>query len=243
VRPLWEGIAVKLSKIWRRYRECAYDYCKQSPEQLGIMPLTLGDITSMIDKIAVKLRSILESFDPESIPPGYLSPLILKSRAELMRPIKLLRYFDERRRKADPKNPSYFGPISDRSFAVQYYNQSTDLQELLLEIQSQVSKDRDAKIQELEIKSKELPRRQAQYEKMRHWTYTGHHGNDEKKKCRPRCPACKFRQTYLMIHSFEWPIPTILNEMKVVLFELRLDPVFSALREVLTNPLDWTCQA
>ena len=136
---------------------CAYAYpsralksYKGNPENLSIVIITLVElwVANAMDKIVVGQIPLLEEYSPE-IPLSLLERLLIRKSSALDH-IKLVHTYLEARHHGTSSCPSVFlSTTNDKSFAVRYFHESSNLKSLKLDIEADAEKERKEKKEEL----------------------------------------------------------------------------------------------
>lgn len=216
------------------YERIAISLCNKNPEGKSIVVLVLIELWIACDKIATGQTPLLQRYDP-CIPPDLLQSLLLPFREQMVRLAKIEEYLEKRFREADPLLPYIFSSFGDtRPFGVQYYNQSTDHQNLMAEIEAMAAKHRLEKIAELHKVQAQYRRLQTRFEtasclelsNKRGRSYTVHSFS---------CSKCSYeKMDALTIKIHEWPLPRSDTDAKATVFELRLPIFFYSWRDATT---------
>ncbi|KDQ14082.1 hypothetical protein BOTBODRAFT_188010, partial [Botryobasidium botryosum FD-172 SS1] len=192
-----------ISKIVEIYAVAARDAYNSNHKQLSIMLLTILELWVALDQIAVYQ-------DPRSTG----SP---KS------------YVRERERH------TLFGSVFDdgadsTSFAVRYYNTSSELHTLEARIRRDEAEARRAKIAELEDKRRTYNNLLRQESSMSHGQYYNHwRGRYQHDRYCEKCHLAS-NAANMKIEIFESPLPEDLYKRQAVVFELQCPPAFGIWR-------------
>ncbi|CAF9942696.1 MAG: hypothetical protein ALECFALPRED_009917 [Alectoria fallacina] len=147
---------VESQHMMQQYQRLASLAYKSDPEQLSLMIITLLEMWQAIDSIALILYPLLADYEPE-LPRDLLYSLQVAQLADLQRVQDIENYIEHRRSVSNPSNPSVFRDVSPESFAVRYFDQSEEMQQLAATI---MAADEIAKIQ----KEEEWVRKSFEYE-------------------------------------------------------------------------------
>ncbi|KDQ19218.1 hypothetical protein BOTBODRAFT_184299 [Botryobasidium botryosum FD-172 SS1] len=217
-----------ISKIVEIYTVAAQNAYHSNHEQLSIMLLTIFELWVALDQIAVYQCPLLRDYLPE-LPLNLLATLVLSKRSQIDRVSKIETYVRERERRAS------YGSVFDddanpTSFAVRYYNTSSELHTLEARIRRDEAEARRAKIAELEDKRRTYNDLLRQESSMSHGQYYNHwrgwYQHDRYcEKCRLASNAASMK-----IEIFESPLPEDLYKRQTVVFELRCPPAFGIWR-------------
>ncbi|KAL8375542.1 hypothetical protein RB599_002029 [Gaeumannomyces hyphopodioides] len=201
----------RLLDLMRAYERIAKVEYNMNPEGASCLVLTALELWIACDKSATALEPLLQRL----------------AKAEL--------YLEERGRAANSSLPGIFESFgAEDSFAVQYYFESRQLQELHHRIIDDATKARDAKVAELNRLQSEYRDLKSRHDsldceyvdvwKSQFREYRSEHGN---------CSKCKLKQRMdgLTINIYEWPLPRTPSVANATVFELRPPHHFSAWRE------------
>lgn len=117
---------------YQRFAALAY---KSDPENLSLMLITLLEIWRAIDSIALMLYPLLADYEPE-FPRDLLYSLHAAQLSDLRQVQDIENYLESRRIVAKPTCPSIFLDVLPQSFAVRYFDQSEDMQQLAARIEA-----------------------------------------------------------------------------------------------------------
>ena len=212
-----------------------------NPEGLSNMILTILELWQAMDRRAVDNCSLLAEYDPQ-MPVALLQNLVLPSQSQMVRLERVELYFQKRHARARARSSSdLFGDAKDDDcFAVRYYEQDDDMQQLFEDITARGDAERDAKIAELEDRWEEyaqLDRDAARMECNFYEVYgaTSRLGlqtvrrDHDPKKCK-KCRKEEFRDN-MRITVHEWPLPSRVEQAKAVIFELRIPRWYAKWRD------------
>ncbi|KAF2757894.1 hypothetical protein EJ05DRAFT_464797 [Pseudovirgaria hyperparasitica] len=235
------------------YHAAAAPHYEQNPETCSMMVITLFELWVAMDLSACSMFTLLREYDPD-IPVELLQSLILPRRREMERLHKLENYLKQRKSKADLSLPvsmfHNFGHAA--SFAVRFFDSSGIHKSLRQEIEAQALIDRDEKCQELSAKVAEHECLMRQHREghcdMIEATVNKYRGTIEKTHS-PKCKRCQLskKADQIRIKLYEWPLPSDENELKALVFELRVPRSFQAWRDGLhfilmaTLKCDYVC--
>lgn len=120
---------VEFKTVMLQYQRLASSAYKSDPEQLSIMIVTLLEMWQAIDSIALMLYPLLAEYEPE-FPRDILYSLQIAQLSDLQRVQDIENYLEDRRSFAKASYPSVFRELSPESFAVRYFDQSQEMQQL-----------------------------------------------------------------------------------------------------------------
>lgn len=126
---------VEFQHMMQKYQQLASLAYKSDPEQLSFMLITLLEMWQAIDSIALTIYPQLADYEPE-FPRDILFPLQVALLSDLRRIQDIEDYLEGRRSVAKPSHPSLFRDISPESFAVRYFDQSQEMQQLATTIRA-----------------------------------------------------------------------------------------------------------
>lgn len=147
---------VDLQNQMQQYHGVASLAYKFDPEHYSLMLITLLEIWQTIDSIALKLYPLLTDYEPE-LPHDILYPLQVAELSDLQRVQDIENYLEHRRTVAQPSCPSVFRDALPKSFAVRYFDECQEMQQLAALIDAA---DEMAKAQ----KEKEWGQKSVEYE-------------------------------------------------------------------------------
>lgn len=136
---------------YQRFASAAY---KSDPEQLSLMLITLLEMWQAMDSSALTLYPLLANYEPE-FPRGLLYPLQLSQLADLRRVQDIETYLQHRRTVAKSSYPSIFRDVLPLSFAVRYFDQCQEMQQLATTIYAADERAKAQKGEEWSQKSSE----------------------------------------------------------------------------------------
>ena len=208
-----------LSDCLEFYAQSATKLYKGNPENESIKFLTLFQLWVALDRLVTTQIPLLLDYSPE-VPETILDPLLIRDPLFIQRLLYVQTYLSTRRENAH--DGSVFTPrISERAFAVRYYDSSQDLQSLRSLIETEAQKTREAKCREFHQKENEYDSILQQAASLDH-TYTYSQNGKQMhniKKCN-KCRQEKMAQQ-LVIGVHEWPLPSRDLILKATVFETR----------------------
>lgn len=145
---------VQFKIMMQQYERLASPAYKSDPEQLSLMIVTLLEMWQAIDSITMKLYPLLAEYEPE-FPRDLLYPLQIAQLSDLQRVQDIEDYLEHRRSFAKPSIPSVFRETSPKSFAVRYFDQSHEMQQLAKTINDAEERAKAKKEREWAEKSRE----------------------------------------------------------------------------------------
>ena len=138
----------------QQYQRVASLAYKFSTEQLSSMLLTLLEMWRAIDSIALVLYPLLADYEPD-FPRDLLYPLQVAPLSDLRCVQDIEIYLEHRRSLAHLSRPSIFRDVVPESFAVRYFDQSHEMQQLATTIGAADERLKAQKTEELTRKSLE----------------------------------------------------------------------------------------
>ncbi|KAF4418668.1 hypothetical protein CFRS1_v015408 [Colletotrichum fructicola] len=228
---------LQLRHLIESYHNAASSMYCGNPETTSIMLLTILELWVACDKAAIHAHPLLADYDP-GIPRGLFQNFLLPLRRQMRRIFEIERYLVDRSSRSNSRLSAFhiyksFG-ASD-SFSLRYFQQSTRHQELLLLIEADATKQREAKrceLKRVQDRYKALMKKYGESE----CTYVDDLDHDSggyyqtRSACCTRCGYQKEAQS-LQIYVHEWPLPRQDLQKKSVVFELELPQSFGYWRE------------
>lgn len=147
-----ENHCAQFKTLMQLYQRRASQAYKSDPEQLSTMILTLLEMWQAIDSIAIILYPLLDEYAPE-FPRDILYPLQIAQLSDLQRVQDVENYLEHRHSFAQASLPSVFREMSPHSFAVRYFDQSQEMQQLAATIKDADEKAKAKKEEEWVEKS------------------------------------------------------------------------------------------
>lgn len=194
-----------------------------------------------LDKVAVYHCPLLSEYSPE-FNESFLSTLLLPHAQQRSRLARVVTYIKTRRSAALFNSDSVFSrDTTGHSFAVRFFQDSSALRVLQLEIIHAADAARDAKKIELRQKQRAYDKLQAEIRPLScdyftHWSegWTRHDRD---------CAKCRLVQTanQMRIEVHEWPLPENPHASAAAVFELRCPPPFAIWREATFRILTDFC--
>ena len=240
VQPATHGKCSALAIKIQEYQQNALHAYDSNPEQLSVMILSIMELWTCLDLMALQLFPLLSNHQT-GIKSELLYVLQLSQKSDLRRLRAVEDHLQDRHQAANHAIPSVFGDPSKKCFAVRYFEQSTDMQGLFRKITSEADRARELKQQEWETKSAEyesLLKRAAQktclyFNKINRFgeTYSVHDRNG--------CDKCNLEHaaTKIRIAVHEHPLPENQDAAKAAVFELLCPPGYSSWRDTTWNIL------
>ena len=225
----------KLLKAYFRCADSAYSAVSNIPRSLSIMYLTVIELWVACDKCACKKHPLLHDFDPEVELSSFQS-LSLPFKSQLERLFAAETYLQSRRKNARTNAPSLYREFGlSTSFAVRFFDESSDHQTLRSEIEQHATERRQQKRQELAEKKGQYNDLMADSDKRscderEVWSrYLGRTTNEHAYWCL-RCDM-RSRAQRLQIDVHEWPLSSNQAVAKATVFELRIPQAYGHWRD------------
>jgi hypothetical protein len=218
------------------YFNTATNAYKGLPVSQSIMYLVLLELWVACDSIVCSLYPLVRDYNPE-IYIDTFQCLLLPLKSQMQRLDVAEQYVIARNRNAPQNSPSVFRDFGHpSSFAVRFFDQCSELQELLVQIERTAAEKRQQKCQELaELKRQysslmdQYNKRECEYYVVVTNRYHGYTDTRHSKGC-SRC-ASKRKADALDIQIYEWPVSSNPSTAKATVFELRAPVAFSNWRD------------
>lgn len=217
-----------LNNIMHAYYRLAASKYNRHPERMSYMLLTIFELWVAVDVIAGKLHPLLLEYSPE-VPDNIFETLLLDKKAALERLARIELHVKSRQQKRNVIFPSIFSSPSAKCFAVNFYDQSNQMQTLRTRIEDDAQQVRDAKSAEWSKKKLNFENLMKKVNRMEcgefiprgidrnGLPYVGRPRHDRKcKKC-----ALEKQANEIQIEKHEWPLPKSEILCKAVVFELQ----------------------
>ncbi|KAL9002774.1 MAG: hypothetical protein Q9188_004316 [Gyalolechia gomerana] len=223
---------LKLRGHLRIYQSRACMAYKENAEQTSLMLMSLMEIWVAIDSLAVRKYPLLIDYDP-GFPPDLLEPLKVAKLSDMHRLRRIEDYLDRRRKHSTYPPSNVLGDPTKTCFAVRYFDQCDEMQNLRLTIW-QANELAKAK------KERDLMDRSAEYEALvRQASETAclfvedefdplKRQHDDR-RCRKHYLERAAARMRIAVHEDLLPADDIYA--KAVVFELRLPSLFAAWRD------------
>lgn len=225
----------QLYDLLKQYHKSASAVYVGLPSSMSIMYLTILEIWVACDRSACNFFPLLTTYKPE-VQLIELQCLILPLRNHMQRLHAVETYVQTRERSASNSVSIYRDFGNGSSFAVSYFDQSTQLQGVLQQIERDAAAKRADKCRELaKLKSEytDLMNRydaaQCKYVEITTNRYHGYTRIVHDRHCN-RC-ALKKRADGLDIHIYEWPLSSNQAIAKATVFELKIPQVYRTWRD------------
>ena len=208
-----------LSDCLEFYAQSATKHYKGNPENESIKFLTLFQLWVALDRLVTNQTPLLLDYSPE-LPEIILDPLLIRDPLFVQRLLYVQTYLFTRRKNAN-YGSVFTSTISERAFAIRYYNASQGLQSLRSLIETEAQQIREDKCRELRQKRNEYRSILQRAASLGH-TYTYTQYGLEQHWYRA-CEKCRLENTAeeMEIGVHEWPLPSSALHLKATVFELR----------------------
>ena len=223
---------VDLQHQMQQYQGVASSAYKSDPEQLSLMLITLLELWQRIDSIALKLYPLLADYEPE-FPHDILYPLQVAQLSDLQRVQHIENYLKHRRTVANPSYPSIFRDALPMSFAVRYFDECQEMQQLATLIAAADEMAKAQKEEEWGQKSFEYEAIMKQAAETTCLFYEDPHDPLRRLHDDHRCLKHQLerRGARMRIQAYEAILPSDDTLIKAVVFELLLPKGFAAWRD------------
>ncbi|KAJ5117788.1 hypothetical protein N7448_011420 [Penicillium atrosanguineum] len=231
-----EATCGRLGALMTRYFEKASSSYADNPEATSIMLLTLLELWIACDRSAIHLHEILREYDAY-IPVDCFQSLLLPFRSHMERLACAEKYLSRRQGRLRYHGPNIFQEFgTSTGFAVRYFEQSHQHQQLLADIEKNATQEREKKKVELREKqqryralmalSSETPCESVEVTVDKTLGLRDRvHSSD--------CPRERYQRQAesIEISIHEWPLPTNRARAKATVFELRVPEPFGSWRD------------
>ena len=231
-----EATCGQLGDLMTQYFQRASSSYLNNPEATSVMLLTLLELWIACDKSASHLHPALKEYDAY-IPVDCFQSLLLPFQSQMDRLACAEEYLTRRQAHLSPRKSNIFRDFGTSScFAVRYFDQSPEHQQLLATIEEHANRERTEKKAEFHDKrqryrdlmdlASETP---CQYVDVvvdkKHGFRESRHSN--------KCPKERFKKqaNSIRINIHEWPLPTDRLRAKSTVFELKVPEPFGSWRD------------
>ncbi|EMR61771.1 hypothetical protein UCREL1_11298 [Eutypa lata UCREL1] len=224
-----------LRRSIEEYHKAAISIYSGNPEAMSIMYLTILELWIASDQSATEVCRILEEYDLV-IPHSLLWNLNLPSKSHMERLSLIETYLKDRSIRASlPASGIFTSFGAPNSFAVRYFDQSEEHQNLMARIEIQAEDLRREKCGELGAKKNEyriLMAKSDSIECQFDEHFDAYHGILHRSHS-SGCQKCQYntQADSLKISVYEWPLPVKKTEAKSTVFELRVPESFGHWRD------------
>ncbi|KAH9028426.1 hypothetical protein EDB83DRAFT_2526320 [Lactarius deliciosus] len=212
-----------------QYYASARETYHACPEDNSVMILTIMDLWMALDKLTTQQYPLLTSYSPK-IPQTFLHPILLHHSGSLRRARIIEEYISQRHQGASYTTSIFSDKATESSFAVRYFRDSPELQEIYADINRRAEQQKEEKRAELGVLNERWRSLKDAATRMDHNYVEDYEGNLVHGRCR-KCQTDN-QANKLKIDVFEWPLPQATVEAQLVVFELSPPRAFSAWREI-----------
>jgi hypothetical protein len=197
---------------------------------MSMMLLTLFELWVAMDKIVIKQIPLLAKYPPE-VPQTLWKNLLIRKSLALDRLKQLRAYLEMRHCQASNHLSVFSSTNNDRSFAVQYFYQSSMLRSLKLKIEADAREERDKKLVELRTLNERYASLQTSAASLSHEYNINSRGYQYHARWCSKC-CLEEQMRYMAITVHEWPLPQHELEAITVVFELACPTAFDMWRSI-----------
>lgn len=223
-----------LSALIKEYHTRAQSHYAGNPEALSVMILTVFELWTACDVIAIAGCKLLHQYAP-GVPSSQLQNLLLPFKNQMNKLRDVEHYIA--RRQVDARLPSwkiFRDNSSPDSFAATFFDQSTKLQDELKRIEAWATKARQEKLSNLKKLKEEYARLRKLLDELvcdQIVVVTDNNYTEKKHSSTCRRCNCQTQAEKLSIGIHEWPLPEAKQKAKGVIFELNAPAWFTAWRD------------
>ena len=232
----------KLGDLIQDYHDVAFPLYSGNPEATSIMLLTILEVWIACDESAIHICDFLRDYDP-GMPQELFQSLALPFKCQMERLLRAEDYLNRRQRSAQFGSPSIFRDFGLPScFAVRYFNQSPEHQDLLATIENRATLARHEKCEELRLKKekyKSLIRLQDQSVCEYDEVIIDIYNDFRERRHSNSCHKCRYghQAASLSIEIHEWPLPSNVLSAQSTVFELKVPCSFGCWRDTTVSLL------
>ncbi|KAL8760683.1 MAG: hypothetical protein Q9184_003152 [Pyrenodesmia sp. 2 TL-2023] len=228
-----EHAILELQRQLRIYQSRACRAYKENAEQLSLMLLTLLEVWMALDALTVRLFPLLGDYDP-GFPRDLMYPLKVPKTSDMRRLQCIENHLEQRRNQASYSLSNILGETTKTSFAVRYFDQCEEMQDLSSTI---LHANESAKVE----KERELAERSTIYQKVmkeasetaclfKEDEYDPPKRQHDDRRCRKHLLERAASRMQIQIHEDVLPTDDDVRA-KAIVFELLLPSGFAAWRE------------
>ena len=212
--------ATTLASCLDQYFDCAHSRYSSNAEDQSLMILTMMELWVAIDRVALEHCRLLEEYSPE-IPTAFLEPLLLRHALPLSRATAVENYLRSRHGPFHVKPSIFSDEVGEQSFAVRFFTQSKEHQDLKIAIERRAAEKRQEKVKELRLQNVQYAEYLSTASQLQHDHTYG-----------VLCLNCHLKRTAsrMKIFVYEWPLPNDRLSAEVLVFELRCPEPFATWR-------------
>jgi hypothetical protein len=231
-----ETTCCKLKDLLKEYHRLATSHeLQHNPERFSVMVLTTMELWIACDKSACKIHNLIVDYDP-NIPIQLLSSLHLSLKSQMERLSNIEEYILQRQKIANQEAPSIlFSFGHSGAFGVRYFQESPRHQDLLQEIESYATKQREKKKRELSQKKEQYRVLMEKHHEtecesiLKYDRWNEEYVKEHSVSCSRCALLSQARSISILVH--EWPLPRSKLDAASTVFELSVPPTFSAWRD------------
>ena len=225
-----ERTCIEVKRNMQRYQDIAFSAYQSDPYQTSLMILMLMELWRIQDAAAIGIHPLLAKYEP-GFPRNLLHSLQLIEMEDMRRLYDLEDYLKDRYNAAEFSGKFVFGDINHNSFAVRYFNQCSEMQDIAEEIESADDKA-------LTLKEEEWVMKSAEYRDLQNEAagttclFTENEFGDrihDGRNCRKHFLERKADRMKIRIH--EALLPADATIAKAVVFELRIPEALAEWRD------------
>ncbi|RVD83243.1 uncharacterized protein DFL_007638 [Arthrobotrys flagrans] len=220
------------SKILEYHKEANEAYQGRNILDISRMILTIIEMWMYLDRSTCSEKPLIKKYSPE-IPQQLLEPLLFIQESDMKRVTEVEKYLAGRHSQAEPRPSIFNAEAQPSSFAPQYYATNQDLQILREVIITKATRDREAKIQELQTSDaryNELLKKARDRDACDYYYDSVYKYHSHKLWYCTKCKLLKEAED-MSIDVHEWPLPDDETEARCVLFELQPPRDFALWRD------------
>jgi hypothetical protein len=230
-----KNTCAQLLVLIQAYHNDANDAYSDLPASLSVMYLTILELWTACDRAACSQIPLLLAYNPE-IELAEFQCLVLSLRTQMKRLDTVEKYVRSRKETSTNTVSVYREFGNAQSFAVKYFDQTSDLQDLRAKIEEAADtkrKQKCAELVQLKAQYRSLMDRynasQCEYVVVT----TNHYHGYTKTVHKSNCARCSLKNTAesLNIDIHEWPLSSQDSTAKATVFELAIPGAFSAWRD------------
>jgi hypothetical protein len=226
----------ELRHLIQTYHGIASATYKDLPGSISIMYLTIMELWVACDRSACQVHPLLRQYAP-TIPIELLQSLLLPLKDQMQRLSSVEAYLSSRLSVANKDAPSLFCDFGHTSsFAVKFFDQSSSLQRLKRQIETDATEKRENKRIELSTKQQQHRTYMNNYEKgsCEYKVITVRPYGYQKSEHSYYCKRCNWQQLAkkITIQVYEWPLSSNTSIAKATVFELMVPEAFANWRDV-----------
>ncbi|KAG1810865.1 uncharacterized protein BJ212DRAFT_1484001 [Suillus subaureus] len=201
--------------------------------------LTMETRRISMDKVVVKQIPLLAKYPPE-VPSTLWKNLLIRKPSALDRLKQLRAYLEMRHCQVSDHLSVFSSTNDDKSFAVQYFYQSSMLQSLKLKIEADAREEREKKLVELRTLNERYASLQTSAASLSHEYRVNSWGYEYHVRWCSKC-SLEEQMRSMTITVHEWPLPRYEKEAIVVVFELACPIAFDMWRSMTFHILVDIC--